>query len=446
MAEGGVQARPGGAECPHCLHVFRTLAGMRLHERKAHPEVYHEEERRRKDAQPRKRWSVEELTLLSQFELDHSDLRPGELVSLAKRTLFPGRTLDFLRCQRKSQRFRTILERENRLRGAEAPLSSLRKAGSPRPVLSPRPPVPAGSPPVVTGGQTVRAGTPPVVPVRERRPQNLNASRQCALTLEVEEEFNLPPLVHRAGRGRMRGDDERVSPRQPPGNIHADGGVREEVTVPEPWAGVEEYTATRALVWQKVVQLSRALQVQTPSGVEDMESQLRIWFPGTGQVKDCGARSIPRRGDGDSLILAEEGEVPVGAPRLPRRMLRRRRYAVCQKGWKKNRGRITKLISGQDMVSDEPAPMGVMEAWVQEFSKESLPVQRGPTHAVYNDKHEIMAPIISAKLEHSLRSMNAKTASGWDGFTVASLRDPAKSDQLLWLMNGAIFIDDVPEA
>ncbi|KAK4316164.1 hypothetical protein Pmani_012673 [Petrolisthes manimaculis] len=198
MAEGGVQARPGGAECPHCLHVFRTLAGMRLHERKAHPEFYHEEERRRKDAQPRKRWSVKELTLLSQFELDHSDLRPGELVSLAKRTLFPGRTLDSLRCQRKSQRFRTILE-----------------AGSPRPVLSPRPPVPAGSPPVVTGAQTVRAGTPPVVPVRERRPQNLNASRRCASTLEAEGESNLPPLVHGAGRRRARGDDESITKAAP---------------------------------------------------------------------------------------------------------------------------------------------------------------------------------------------------------------------------------------
>ncbi|KAK4322222.1 hypothetical protein Pmani_007020 [Petrolisthes manimaculis] len=308
MAEGGVQARPGGAECPHCLRVFRTLAGMRLHERKAHPEVHHEEERRRKDAQPRKRWSIEELTLLSQFELDHSDLRPGELVSLAKQTLFPGRTLDSFRCQRKSERFRKILERENRLRGAEAPLSPLRRAGSPRPVPSPRPPVPAGSPPVVTGGQTVRAGTPPVVPVRERRTRNLNASRRCAFTLEAEGESNLPPLVHGAGRRRAQGDDERGSPRQPPGNIHADGGVREEVTVLEPGAGAEEYTATRALVWQKVVKLSRALQVQTPSGVEDLESQLRIWFPGTGQVKDRGARSIPRRGDGDNLIIAEEGE------------------------------------------------------------------------------------------------------------------------------------------
>ncbi|KAK4316122.1 hypothetical protein Pmani_012631 [Petrolisthes manimaculis] len=430
MAEGGVQARPGGAECLHCLRVFRTLAGMRLHERKAHPEFYHEEERHRKDAQPRKQWSVEELTLLSQFELDHSDLRPGELVSLAKQTLFPGRTLDSLRCQRKSHRFRTILE-----------------AGSPRPVLSPRPPVPAGSPPVVTGAQTVRAGTPPVVPVRERRPQNLNASRRCASTLEAEGESNLPPLVQGVGRRRAQGDDERVSPRQTPGNIHADGGVREEVTVPGPGAGAEEYTATRALVWQKVVQLSRALQVKTPSGVEDLESQLRIWFPGTGKVKDRGERSIPRRGDGDNLILAEEGEVPVGAQRVPRRMLRRRRYVVCQKGWKKNRGRIAKkIISGQDMVSDEPAPMGVMEAWVQEFSKESIPVQRGPIHAVYNDKHEIMAPIISSELERSLRSMNAKAAPGWDGVTVASLRDPAKREQLFWLLNGAIFMEDVPEA
>ncbi|KAK4316124.1 hypothetical protein Pmani_012633 [Petrolisthes manimaculis] len=307
MAEGGVQARPGGAECLHCLRVFRTLAGMRLHERKVHPEFYHEEERRRKVAQPRKRWSVEELTL-SQFELDHSDLRPGELVSLAKRTLFPGRTLNSLRCQRKSQRFRTILE-----------------AGSPRP------PVPAGSPPVVTGAQTVRAGTPPVVPVRETRPQNLNASRRCASTLEAEGESNLPPLVHGAGRRRAQGDDERVSPRQTPGNIHVDGGVREEVTVLGPGAGAEEYTATIALVWQKVVQLSRALQVKTPSGVEDLESQLHIWFPGTGQVKDRGERSIPRRGDGDNLILAEEGEVPVGAQRVPRRMLRRRRYVVSER-------------------------------------------------------------------------------------------------------------------
>ncbi|KAK4316192.1 hypothetical protein Pmani_012700 [Petrolisthes manimaculis] len=167
------------------------------------------------------------------------------------------------------------------MRGAETQLSPLRRAGSPRPVLSPRPPVPAGSPPVVTGAQTVRAGTPPVVPVRERRPQNLNASRRCAPTLKVEGESNLPPLVHRAGRRRAQGDDERVSPRQPPGNIHADGGVREEVTVPEPGAGAEEYTATRALVWQKVVQLSRALQVQTPSGVEDLESTPYL-VPGNG--------------------------------------------------------------------------------------------------------------------------------------------------------------------
>ncbi|KAK4316163.1 hypothetical protein Pmani_012672 [Petrolisthes manimaculis] len=127
-------------------------------------------------------------------------------------------------------------------------------------------------------------------------------------------------------------------------------------------------------------------------------------------------------------------------------MLRRRRYVVCQKGWKKNRGRITKIISGQDMVSDEPAPMGVMDAWVQEFSKESIPVQRGPIHAVYNDKHEIMAPIISAELERSLRSMNAKAAPGWDGVTVASLRDQAKREQLFWLLNGAIFMEDVSEA
>ncbi|KAK4316162.1 hypothetical protein Pmani_012671 [Petrolisthes manimaculis] len=344
---------------------------MCLHERKAHSEVYHEEERSRKDAQPRKRWSVEELTLLSQFELDHSDLRPGELVSLAKRTLFPGRTLDSLRCQRKSQRFRTILE-----------------AGSPRPVLSPRPPVPAGSPPVVTGAQTVRAGTPPVVPVRERRPQNLNASRRCASTLEAEGESNLPPLVHGAGRRRARGDDESI---------------------------------TKAAPWKHPCR----------------------W---RGQVKDRGARSIPRRDDGDNLILAEEGEVPVGAQRVPRRMLRRRRYVVCQKGWKKNRGRITKIISGQDMVSDEPAPMGVMDAWVQEFSKESIPVQRGPIHAVYNDKHEIMAPIISAELERSLRSMNAKAAPGWDGVTVASLRDQAKREQLFWLLNGAIFMEEISEA
>ncbi|KAK4322433.1 hypothetical protein Pmani_006773 [Petrolisthes manimaculis] len=127
-------------------------------------------------------------------------------------------------------------------------------------------------------------------------------------------------------------------------------------------------------------------------------------------------------------------------------MLWRRRYAVCQKGWK-NRGRIAKkIISGQDMVSDEPAPMGVMEAWVQEFSKESISVQPGPIHAVYNDKHEIMAPIISSELERSLRSMNAKAAPGWDGVTVASLRDPAKREQLFWLLNGAIFMEDVPEA
>ena len=58
-----------GPTCPVCLRVFKSYNGRRVHERSAHPEVFHQEEvAALTTSHGRPRWEREELEMMACFE------------------------------------------------------------------------------------------------------------------------------------------------------------------------------------------------------------------------------------------------------------------------------------------------------------------------------------------------------------------------------------------
>ena len=95
------------AVCPTCRGVFRSFAGRRLHERRAHAEAYHAAEAERLDNRPRARRSPEEVSLMVAYERDHlGEARMNELIQFA---VLPHRTLEGIKGKRRTQAYKSLL-------------------------------------------------------------------------------------------------------------------------------------------------------------------------------------------------------------------------------------------------------------------------------------------------------------------------------------------------
>ncbi|XP_068213360.1 uncharacterized protein [Palaemon carinicauda] len=95
--------------CPICEKVFKTYAGRRLHERRAHAHQYHDGNVKRIEDRRNKPWSHEELEMMAQFEV--SNCSYPFINKRIKECVLNNRSLDSINGKRKSKQYKDILKR-----------------------------------------------------------------------------------------------------------------------------------------------------------------------------------------------------------------------------------------------------------------------------------------------------------------------------------------------
>lgn len=135
-----------------------------------------------------------------------------------------------------------------------------------------------------------------------------------------------------------------------------------------------------------VTQLSVTLDVQVPMNTEDIQSRLDDWSP---------PRPVTHRPS-------------TGYRRLPSTTRGRRRceYALFQKAWKRDRGRVTRrVVAGNSLVEEEGAwPEGTSEFWKALFERPSPPPVPGEILPIKRSvEGEIWKPISEEDVRADVR-------------------------------------------
>ena len=106
--------------CPDCSRAFGSQRGLTLHRRRAHEGVFHAENLPKQRV--RARWDPEALCMLANLEISLDERPPGDRRGINQILIehHPGRTLESIKCVRKSQRYRDLI-RELRNQSSAAP-------------------------------------------------------------------------------------------------------------------------------------------------------------------------------------------------------------------------------------------------------------------------------------------------------------------------------------
>lgn len=166
-ADDGLPEVDIGRTCSICGRILATLAGRRVHERRAHPEAFHDAESRRLVDRPKARWDPEEVALMVAFEKSNPQ---GRLINQAiQREVFPHRTQEGIKGKMRSAEYKCLIQAEVREPGpASAPPPALPPAEGrvtgdrpsiPRPGGPPTPSEPPGH--QEDADATPEVGSPP---------------------------------------------------------------------------------------------------------------------------------------------------------------------------------------------------------------------------------------------------------------------------------------------
>ena len=110
--------------CPDCSRAFGSQRGLTLHRRRAHEEAFHAENLPKQRVKAR--WDPEELCMLANLEISLDERPPGDRRGINQILIghHPGRTLESIKCARKSQRYRDLIQELRNQRSAAPAVST----------------------------------------------------------------------------------------------------------------------------------------------------------------------------------------------------------------------------------------------------------------------------------------------------------------------------------
>ncbi|XP_068222167.1 uncharacterized protein [Palaemon carinicauda] len=107
-AQGVAESTDRSPTCPHCGKVFKSFAGRRLHERRAHALDFHEGAIKRLEDRRNKPWAPEELNLMAQFEV--SNLGHPFINAKIQECVLNERSVNSISGKRKSKQYQDLLK------------------------------------------------------------------------------------------------------------------------------------------------------------------------------------------------------------------------------------------------------------------------------------------------------------------------------------------------
>ena len=110
-ARGAVDVSTAGeaSRCPHCALLFKTFAGRRLHERRAHPLLYFADVQHLAEQKTKARWSDEERRLIARAEVEFKG--PAKDLYAHLCAVLPNRSRDSIKAMRNKHKiYKTFLE------------------------------------------------------------------------------------------------------------------------------------------------------------------------------------------------------------------------------------------------------------------------------------------------------------------------------------------------
>lgn len=202
---------------------------------------------------------------------------------------------------------------------------------------------------------------------------------------------------------------------------------------PEGLAPIPE--AERETLEAAVRRLSQKLGIAIPVDRLDVKSKLDEWVP-LKQLRQQRQRPAQNRRNG------KNARSPPVAVR--ERELKRRRYAVFQNSWDKDRGRVVKkILEGEDLLAAPVRPEGTHAFWHGLFTRPSPEDRRNPA-PMREVVEEAFAAITVEKLKIALESTRRTTAPGHDGRTLSDLK-ALGPDKLAWVANSCLWMGALPE-
>lgn len=455
-----------GSTCPTCGRTFASYRGRRVHERSAHPRVYHLEETDRVDFQSRKpRWHEEEVERMARYEALHYGDR--FLNRAIHRHVLSHRSIESIKGHRRRADYKALVVslRQHDAELAAEPFSPAQGPPEPRATM---PPIRVGNEAVggrgvgarvsggpaegcPLGGNHGRGGrgcsnstTIKISPRRERGittrqrrrrssgealvggPQTGEAEGATAAvsrssssgTLDSGSESTSTSLSLSPGdaRPRTRQMARRVACRVelPPQERPPD----RRPSLPEPHGGRRPIECLRRAIEES----SRSIGIPFPQSSSVVEERFRDWIP---------ASEAP---------VWREPAIPRDQP-LTRTQKNRRRFRVAQKLWGKDRSRVVDQVLNDQLDSAPQTPPGLADYWVSLFGRASRPDQRSPEPLEVH--HELARPITAQEVRLALTNTKKDTAPGpdgirWEGMVAVS------PDRLAWGFNAVLLHGEIP--
>ena len=107
---------------------------------------------------------------------------------------------------------------------------------------------------------------------------------------------------------------------------------------------------------------------------------------------------------------------PQDLTHLPRNVLTRRKYAVLQRQWRKNRGAAVKrMLDGKNPLASTTYPLGTAQYWRELFTRESPPMP----HDIGFGDNDLLEPVTPQEIAWLKKTVDRDSAPGPDGLRPA---------------------------
>ena len=399
--------------CQHCGRQFATFAGQRLHERRSHRAEFHRSVEEERGKIVKARWDEEEILLMATREAEMA--RRGEkFFNLALAAVMPGRTVEAVKGQRRTTRYRALV-------------ASL----------------------------LPDAGQPPIPP----------AARAAAAPSPPPEQLDLP-VADPTGTGRPQPTDQDVAypSGQPTPTERDEANVSPATEPPSDMSARSSASRSPSDIWR-----DRIREYLTSLGEDSsdawgkpilMEAQhLVLQESRDDRTKDPQIRALLDT-HADAVVRLLKAPPPRRLPRRPppspgdkalsRRRQRRVEYARVQELFKADSTRCAKLVLAghwryESLTAAPAVSKEDQEAfWGRLFSTPSTPDSR-PVDPVRDPQWAMLDPITVEEVSACLKDMFVDSAAGPDQLTVRQLRSWPRST-LARMLNLWLYTSYVPEA
>ena len=423
--------------------------------RKVHTEAFHKEAMEKVTSSRSQPWSQEEIKIMAHYEAEH--LTTKFLNQAIQRDLFPGRSTNSINGKRRSQPYKalvnqfenqigvpprtgpslgptaktettnikdipklpkrtkktltasrksaepsndvapargegparpTINDQTKKLRPRKPPVSSLMSAGSSDAAAQAEADGPAASRRMIAGSSDVAAPKGAAVQPEATTKPHINSSPRLDSDLKLPEpltdrdkpmkiKHNIRQcrvLVEKISRTRLRQAPNRATTPSPPPDSPPDPDSPSSPSSSSSVGDLDEDLESTLDRMQK--HLTRNLILRPPR-----------------------ANNPPRR--------------PL--PNLRPAVRRRRRFAVSQKRWLKDRGSLVRdVLAGKDLLAAPKTPEGTQQFWCELFSRLSPPCQ---LENFLGGDINVIEPVTREEIDWLFRTTKLKSAPGPDGVT-----------------------------